>query len=124
MSADGRRSRTAIGVRPRCSNSTAVCRQYASQRTSAQAGNNRAEAAAAGVGVGAAAGALIGAASAHAGSGAAIGAEAGLLTDGLAVAPSRPRAQAAAQKRYDAAYMQWMVGNGERIAASVGTAPG
>ena len=66
-------------------------------------------------GLGAAAGALLGSASGHAGPGAAIGAGSGLVAGGLLGGASGRRAAAATQNRYDMAYTQCIVAQGERI---------
>lgn len=97
----------------------AGCRQYASGQTGYGPQQQQASSQAAvgtaviGTGLGAAAGALIGSAAGHAGTGAAIGAGSGLLL-GSAVAGNNAQASSAElQRRYDAAYVQCMVGHGE-----------
>lgn len=99
----------------------ANCRAYAQglsgDGAAAQAVNGRAAgAAAARVGLGAAAGALIGSASANAGAGAAIGAGVGLLAGTARAARVARRGTAELQRRYDAAYAQCMVAQGNGIA--------
>jgi hypothetical protein len=106
-----------------------TCRQYASSQTggrsAGQAGVARGIAgAAAGTGIGAASGALIGSASGAAGAGAAIGAGAGLLAGTLLGAAHGHATAAAVQSRYNMAYTQCMVGNGETVTASPGPYPG
>ena len=98
-----------------------TCRAYASAQTGGQSPNGAAlrsgiGGAAIGTGLGAAAGALLGSASGHAGGGAAIGAGSGLLAGGLLGGVSGRQAAATVQHRYDNAYVQCMVANGERVA--------
>jgi hypothetical protein len=106
----------------------ATCRQYASEhtdgRTPGQAGISRGIAGAAvGTGMGSAAGALIGSASGNAGAGAAIGAGSGLLAGTLLGAVRGRNAAAATQSRYNIAYSQCMVANGERVPQPIAPAP-
>jgi len=98
----------------------ATCRAYASAQTGGQTPGQAAARsgiahAALGTGLGAAAGALLGSASGHAGPGAAIGAGSGLVAGGLLGGASGRRAAAATQNRYDMAYTQCIVAQGERI---------
>jgi hypothetical protein len=99
----------------------AYCRSYAESRDGAtgeeatNASNNATNTAIAGTLIGAAAGAALGSLSGNVGAGAGIGAGAGLL-GGASVAGGQ--AQDAAddmQQRYDVAYEQCMVGNGDTI---------
>ncbi len=97
------------------------CRGYAQNRISdagqvaANAQNNATTTAVAGTLIGAGAGAVLGSLSGNAGAGAAVGAGAGLL-GGAAVAGNNTQGAAdSLQGRYDVAYAQCMVGNGERI---------
>jgi hypothetical protein len=105
----------------------ATCRQYASAQTGQSPGQAAARSdiasAVVGTGVGAAAGALIGSASGHAGGGAAIGAGTGLLAGTLLGAGAGRNAAAATQNRYNNAYTQCMVANGERISPPAGPPP-
>jgi len=66
---------------------------------------------------------LIGSASGHAGGGAAIGAGSGLLAGTLLGSASGRRAAAATQDRYNNAYVQCMVANGERISPPAAPPP-
>lgn len=99
------------------------CRQYAAEQTGrspAQAGVARVlTGALVGTGLGAATGALIGSVSGHAGGGTAIGAGAGLLAGSLLGSAHGRSAANATQNRYNIAYTQCMVGNGENIAPPV-----
>jgi uncharacterized protein YcfJ len=97
------------------------CRDYAQSKTadaaqvSANAQQNANATAVAGTLIGAAAGAALGSLSGNVGAGAGIGAGAGLL-GGAAVAGNNTQAAAdSLQGRYDVAYAQCMVGNGESI---------
>ena len=111
----------------------AMCRNYAQSRMPyagqvAQASQqNAVGTAAAGTILGAAVGAALGAAGGNAGLGAAAGAGAGLL-GGAAAAGNQAQGTAdSLQARYDVAYAQCMVGNGQTIQQPVGmgyAAPG
>jgi hypothetical protein len=97
-----------------------ACRQFASDRINgaspAQAANQAGiGSAAAGTLLGAAAGALLGAASGHAGAGAAIGAGAGLVTGSAVGAGNAQQSAQSLQQRYDLAYSQCMVTQGDRL---------
>jgi uncharacterized protein YcfJ len=99
----------------------AYCRNYAQSRipeagqVAANAQNNATTTAVAGTLIGAAAGAALGSLGGNVGAGAAIGAGAGLL-GGASVAGNNTQAAAdSLQGRYDVAYAQCMVGNGEAI---------
>ncbi|HQT46652.1 MAG: hypothetical protein B7X08_01485 [Acidocella sp. 20-63-7] len=99
----------------------AYCRNYAQSRlpeagqVAANTQNNATTTAVAGTLIGAAAGAALGSLSGNVGAGAAVGAGAGLL-GGAAVAGNNTQAAAdSLQGRYDVAYAQCMVGNGEAI---------
>jgi hypothetical protein len=97
------------------------CRNYAQSRTSdsgaaATAASNNANATAiAGTLIGAAAGAALGSLGGNVGAGAAIGAGAGLLGGSAAAGGGAQDAADSLQHRYDVAYEQCMVGNGETI---------
>jgi hypothetical protein len=104
------------------------CRNYAQSKTadaaqvSANAQNNATTTAVAGTLIGAATGAALGSLSGNVGAGAGIGAGAGLL-GGAAVAGGNTQAAAdSLQGRYDVAYAQCMVGNGETIQQPQGPA--
>lgn len=97
------------------------CRNYAQSRVgdagtvAANAQNNATTTAVAGTLIGAAAGAALGSLGGNVGAGAAIGAGAGLL-GGASVAGNNTQGAAdSLQGRYDVAYAQCMVGNGETI---------
>jgi hypothetical protein len=96
------------------------CRGYAQQQIGGsspqQAANQSAVGSAAvGTALGAGAGALLGAAGGNAGAGAAIGAGGGLLA-GSAVGAGNAQASAGnLQQRYDTAYMQCMIANGNQL---------
>ncbi len=97
------------------------CRNYAQSKiqdaaqVAANAHNNAAATTVAGTLIGAAAGAALGSIGGNAGAGAAVGAGAGLL-GGAAVAGNNTQGAAdSLQGRYDVAYAQCMVGNGEQI---------
>ncbi|MGP8025165.1 MAG: glycine zipper family protein [Acidocella sp.] len=97
------------------------CRNYAQSRisnsgqVSADTQNNSAKTAVAGTLLGAAVGAGLGSLAGNVGAGAAVGAGAGLL-GGASVAGNNAQATAdSLQGRYDVAYAQCMVGNGETI---------
>ncbi len=97
------------------------CRNYAQSRipdagqVSAGTQNNGNATAVAGTLIGAAAGAALGSLGGNVGAGAAIGAGAGLL-GGASVAGNNAQGAAdSLQGRYDVAYAQCMVGNGETI---------
>lgn len=97
----------------------AQCRIYAQTQTGLSPSQGEASSglrsAALGTGIGAASGALLGSASGNAGRGAAIGAGSGLLLGSvLGAARGRQTAQSF-QHRYDGAYAQCMVGNGEQL---------
>jgi hypothetical protein len=97
-----------------------TCRQYASAQigdkspgqAAAQSGLGSA---AVGTGIGAAAGALLGAASGHAGNGAAIGAGTGLLAGSVMGSASGRNAAQATQSSYNVSYTQCMVARGEHV---------
>ena len=104
-----------------------TCRAYASAQTGGQspgqaAAKSGVAGAALGTGLGAATGALLGSVSGHAGGGAAIGAGTGLLTGGLLGSATGSRAASSVQNRYNAAYAQCMVANGESIVPPPGVA--
>ena len=106
------------------------CRGYAQSRVSdagqaaANAQKNSANTAVAGTLIGAAVGAGLGSLSGNVGAGAAVGAGAGLL-GGASVAGNNTQATAdSLQGRYDVAYAQCMVGNGELIQQPYAPAPG
>jgi hypothetical protein len=106
---------------PQFQQDDATCRNYAQSRipdagqVSAVSQNNSNATAVAGTLIGAAAGAALGSLSGNVGTGAAIGAGAGLL-GGASVAGNNAQAAAdSLQGRYDVAYAQCMVGNGETI---------
>lgn len=107
----------------------ANCRKWAERSigiSPAEARNNdTTSGAAVGALTGAGAGALLGSASGHMGAGAAIGAGVGLLM-GTAVGSDSGRVSAReAQRRYDIAYAQCMVSNGNQIGRqAVDPAPG
>lgn len=107
----------------------ASCRKWAEQSIgispSEVRNQNTASGAAVGALGGAGVGALLGSASGHAGAGAAIGAGTGLLL-GTAVGSDAGRVYGEeAQRRYDIAYAQCMVSNGNRIVnQSVNSPPG
>jgi len=97
------------------------CRNYAQSKiadagqVAANAQNNATSTAVAGTLIGAAAGAALGSLGGNVGAGAAIGAGAG-LAGGAAVAGNNTQGAAdSLQGRYDVAYAQCMVGNGETI---------
>jgi len=97
------------------------CRNYAQSKiadaaqVAANAQNNSTTTAVAGTLIGAAAGAALGSLGGNVGAGAAVGAGAGLL-GGAAVGGNNTQAAAdSLQGRYDVAYAQCMVGNGETI---------
>jgi len=97
----------------------ANCRRWAEQSVGVSPSEirnqNTASGAAVGALGGAGVGALLGAASGHAGAGAAIGAGTGLLL-GTAVGSDTGRVSGQeAQRRYDIAYSQCMVSNGNRV---------
>ncbi|GLR66806.1 hypothetical protein GCM10010909_14860 [Acidocella aquatica] len=105
------------------------CRGYAQSRMgnpgqdAANAQNNSTATAVAGTLIGAAAGAALGSLSGNVGAGAAIGAGAGLL-GGSSVAGNNTQAAAdSLQRRYDIAYAQCMVGNGETIQGDPAPSP-
>lgn len=98
-----------------------MCRDYAHARASdsgaaaAGSGSNSVAISAAGTLIGAAAGAALGAGGGDAGAGAAIGAGAGLLAGSSAAGNNAQAAAFSLQRRYDIAYAQCMVGNGNTI---------
>jgi hypothetical protein len=101
----------------------ANCRNYAQSRDAysgaeaQNASNNATGTAVAGTLIGAAAGAVLGSLGGNVGAGAAIGAGAGLL-GGASVAGGQAQGAAdSLQGRYDLAYAQCMVGNGETLQA-------
>ncbi|MBN9509193.1 MAG: glycine zipper family protein [Alphaproteobacteria bacterium] len=105
-----------------------TCRQYATGQIGGQtpgqaAARNSVAGAAIGTGVGAAAGALIGSASGHAGTGAAIGGGGGLLAGTILGSASGRNAAASTQNRYNNAYTQCMIANGEQIAPTAPPPP-
>ncbi len=96
------------------------CRNYAQSRSNAAqvAGNTQnstAGTAVIGTLIGAAAGAALGSLSGNVGAGAGIGAGAGLLGGGAVAGGQAQDASNSLQGRYDMAYAQCMVGNGESI---------
>lgn len=97
-----------------------TCHAYAAGQTGGQtpgqsAATSGIAGAVLGTGLGAGAGALLGSASGHAGRGAAMGAGTGLLAGSLLGGASGRRAAVATQDRYNIAYTQCMVANGEQI---------
>jgi Glycine-zipper domain len=106
----------------------ATCHAYASARTRGQTpGQSAAKSgiagAALGTGLGAAAGAPLGSVSGHAGGGAAVGAGTGLVAGSLLGSAAGRHAAAATQDRYNVAYTQCMVANGEHIVPPARTRP-
>ena len=103
----------------------AACRSWAALQTGATPGQAAARSgiatAAVSTGVGAAVGAAIGAAVGHPGTGAAVGAGSGLLVGSAAGTARGDWAGAAAQSRYDHAYMQCMYANGNQIPVARGS---
>jgi hypothetical protein len=105
-----------------------ACRNFAQQQTgvtpAAAANQSAIGSAAIGTGLGAAAGALLGAAAGNAAIGAAAGAGTGLLM-GSSVGASNAAASAwSVQQRYDVAYSQCMVANGNHVpVAQAGAVP-
>jgi len=97
------------------------CRNYAQSRTTdaqqvaANAQTNSTNTAIAGTLIGAAAGAALGSLSGNVGAGAGIGAGAGLLGGAAVAGDNTQEAADSLQGRYDVAYAQCMVGNGETI---------
>jgi hypothetical protein len=113
---------------PQFQSDDALCQSYASSKTSdAQAAsaasqNNAVGTATAGALIGAAAGAALGSLSGNVGAGAGIGAGIGLL-GGASVAGDNTQGTAnSLQGRFDTAYAQCMVGNGETIEPPSGPA--
>ena len=104
-----------------------ACRQYAMQQTGiapAEAAQSSAVGSAAlGTVIGAAAGAAIGAAAGNPGMGAAIGAGSGLLFGSAAGANASAVSGAAAQDRYDIAYVQCMASKGNSVPNPVASGP-
>ncbi len=105
------------------------CRGYAQSRMgnpgqdAANAQNNATTTAVAGTVIGAVAGAALGSLGGNVGAGAALGAGAGLL-GGASVAGNNTQAAAdSLQRRYDIAYAQCMVGNGETIQGGPAPSP-
>jgi YmgG-like glycine-zipper protein len=100
-------------------NDDLTCRGFAAQRTGvspAQAASDSAVSGAViGTAVGAAAGTLLGVAAHDPGAGAAIGAGSGLLVGSAAGASASEQSRYALQQRYDFAYMQCMVANGDQV---------
>jgi len=100
----------------------ATCHAYAAAQTGGQtpgqsAARSGIAGAALGTGLGAAVGALLGSASGHAGGGASVGAGTGLVAGSLLGGASGQRAAAVTQDRYNIAYTQCMVANGDQIVA-------
>ena len=97
----------------------AICRDWARQEGRATPGEaaeqDTAAGAAVGTAVGAASGAAIGAAAEDPAAGAAIGAGSGLLVGSAAGSARGDRSAAAAQRRYDAAYIQCMYAKGNLV---------
>ncbi len=97
------------------------CRGYAASREGASgseataASNSATNTAIAGTLIGAAAGAALGSLSGNVGAGAGIGAGAGLLGGASVAGGQAQDAADSLQQRYDVAYEQCMVGNGETI---------
>jgi hypothetical protein len=97
------------------------CRNYAQSHYGASgsettaASNNATNTAIAGTLIGAAAGAALGSLSGNVGAGAGIGAGAGLLGGASVAGDNAQEAADSMQGRYDVAYEQCMVGNGETI---------
>ena len=97
------------------------CRGYAQSKTAdagqvaANAQQNSTNTAIAGTLIGAAAGAALGSLSGNVGAGAGIGAGAGLLGGAAVAGGNTQDAADSLQGRYDVAYAQCMVGNGESI---------
>lgn len=104
-----------------------ACRDYAQYSLGPGSEKAASDAAAAnavgGAAVGAAAGAIIGAASGHAGPGAAIGAGTGLLFGSAAGANSAGYSSYDMQRRYDAAYLQCMYAKGNQVPGGPRYAP-
>lgn len=101
------------------------CQQDASRAVNgvnpgAAATQNGVASAAIGTGLGAAAGALLGAASGHAGAGAAIGAGSGLLLGGAVGAGNAQATGESIQGRYNQVYAQCMIGHGNEVAGPYG----
>jgi len=99
----------------------AYCRDYALSHDGASgsettaASNNATKTAVAGTLIGAAAGAALGSLSGNVGAGAGIGAGAGLLGGASVAGNNAQEAADSMQGRYDVAYEQCMVGNGDTI---------
>jgi len=99
----------------------AYCRDYALSHDGASgsettaASNNATKTAVAGTLIGAAAGAALGSLSGNVGAGAGIGAGAGLLGGASVAGDNAQEAADSMQGRYDVAYEQCMVGNGDTI---------
>ena len=103
----------------------AACQQDASRAVNgvnpgAAATQNGVASAAVGVGLGAAAGALLGAATGHAGAGAAFGAGSGLLVGSAVGANNAAYTGNAIQGQYNQVYAQCMVGHGNEVAGFYG----
>lgn len=117
-------------VRPRADESFATfqkkdaqCRLYAQiqagETPSRGAASSGLKSAVLGTGIGAASGALLGSAVGNAGSGAAIGAGSGLLLGSVIGAARGRQTGRALRHRYDGAYAQCMVGQGEQLPPSM-----
>ncbi len=87
---------------------------------SAAATQNGVASAAIGTGIGAAAGALLGAASGHAGAGAAIGAGTGLLFGSAVGANNAAATGGSIQHQYNIVYAQCMIGHGNQVQGPYG----
>ncbi len=106
---------------PQFQQDDAYCRDYALSHDGASgseataASNNANKTAIAGTLIGAAAGAALGSLSGNVGAGAGIGAGAGLLGGASVAGNNAQEAADSMQGRYDVAYEQCMVGNGDTI---------
>jgi hypothetical protein len=106
---------------PQFQQDDAYCRNYAQSRipeagqVAANTQNNANATAVAGTLIGAAAGAALGSLGGNVGAGAAVGAGAGLLGGAAVAGNNTQQAADSLQGRYDVAYAQCMVGNGETI---------
>jgi hypothetical protein len=105
---------------PQFQQDDAMCRNYAASREdtgaeAANAQNNAVGTAVAGTLIGAAAGAALGSLGGNVGAGAAIGAGAGLAGGSMVAGNNEQGAQYSMQQRYDIAYSQCMVGNGNTL---------
>ena len=105
------------------------CRGYADSRTqyasqeAQNASNNATTSAVAGTLIGAAAGAALGSLGGNVGAGAAVGAGAGLLGGSAVGGGQAQDAADSLQHRYNVAYAQCMVGNGEALQGAGGYGP-